>query len=218
MTTPTTDIAAWTAAVCDKAERVASTMDCQTDLFGMSINEMCGMRVAVDRLSVRTTSLLRVAASTVADEEEDEEADEEAVGKEVGEDAEEEQEGDVAVDVAMGEVSDESGGDEEENKGGAMTRRKERRKGRGLAEWSRTWCPRCPRACRSRNGHMSRILNGGRGRTRGKAKCDGKCKILLDIKIMKLNKLSKVKRKEQPRKTCLSRPGFVGMLAVKFVY
>jgi cobalamin biosynthesis protein CobT len=112
--TLTTDIAAWTAAVRDGAERVASAMDRQTDLFGMFINKMRGMREAVDHLSMSTASLSWVAASTVADEEEDEEA----VGKEVGEDTEEEQEEDVAVDVTMGEVGDESGGDEEENEGG----------------------------------------------------------------------------------------------------
>jgi hypothetical protein len=118
MTTPTTDIAAWTAAVHDRAERVTSAMDHQTDLFGMFIDEMRGMREAVDHLSTSTASLSRVAASMVADEEEDEEVDEEAVGKVVGEDAEEEQEGDIAVDAMMGEVGEESGGDEEENKGG----------------------------------------------------------------------------------------------------
>jgi hypothetical protein len=41
MSTPTTDIAAWTAAVHNGAERVTSTMDCQTEMFGMFINEMC---------------------------------------------------------------------------------------------------------------------------------------------------------------------------------
>jgi hypothetical protein len=109
------DIVAWTAAVRDGVERVASAMDCHTDLFGRFIDEMRRMREAVDRLSASATSSSRAAVSMLADEEEDEEADEEAVDKEVGEDAEEEQEEDVAVDV---EVSDESGGDEEENEGG----------------------------------------------------------------------------------------------------
>jgi hypothetical protein len=89
-TTPTTDIAAWTAAVRDGVERVASMMDRQTDLFGMFIDEMCGMREAVDHLSASAASSSWAAVSMVADEEEDEEA----VGKEVGEDVEEEQEGD----------------------------------------------------------------------------------------------------------------------------
>jgi hypothetical protein len=136
--TPTTDIAAWTAVVRDGAERVASVMDHHTDLFGRFINEMCGMREVVDRLSASATSSSWVAASTVADEEEDEEADEE-----VGEDMEEEQEGDVAVDVTMGEVGDESGGDEEENKGGEDDDNddedeeggEEGRSGSGGAEW-----------------------------------------------------------------------------------
>jgi hypothetical protein len=34
----------------------------------------------------------------------------------------------------------------------------------------------------------------------------------------KLNNLSKVKRTTTKEKTCLSGPGFVGVLAVKFVY
>jgi hypothetical protein len=112
MSTLTTDIAAWTAAVHNGAERVASTMDRQTDLFGMFINKMRGMREAVDHLSASAVSSSWAAVSTVADEEEDEEVDEEAVGKE------EEQEEDIVVDVMMGEVDDESGGDEEENEGG----------------------------------------------------------------------------------------------------
>jgi hypothetical protein len=128
--TPTTDVAVWTAAVRDGVERVASAMDHHTDLFGRFIDEMRGMREAVDRLSASAASSSRAAASTVADDEEDEEADteadeeadeevdEEVVDKEVGEDAEEEQEDDVAVDITMGEVGDESGGDEEENEGG----------------------------------------------------------------------------------------------------
>jgi hypothetical protein len=114
MSTPTTDIAAWTAAVHDGAERVMSVMDRQTDLFGMFIDKMRRMREAVDHLSASAASSSRAAASTVADEEEDEEA----VGKEVGEDVEEEKEEDVMVDVTMGEVGNESGGDEEENEGG----------------------------------------------------------------------------------------------------
>jgi hypothetical protein len=77
MSTPTTDIAAWTTAVRDRAERVMSAMDCQTDLFGLFIDEMRGMREAVDRLSTSAASSSRAAASTVADEEEDEEVDEE---------------------------------------------------------------------------------------------------------------------------------------------
>jgi hypothetical protein len=112
--TPTTDIAAWTTAVCNGVERVASTMDCQTQMFGMFINEMHEMRAAVDRVSASATSAvssLQVAASTVADGEEDEEAD----SKEVGSEEEQEQEGDVEVDVMMGDVGDESGGGEEEN-------------------------------------------------------------------------------------------------------
>jgi hypothetical protein len=104
--------------VRDGAERVVSTMDRHTDLFGRFIDKMCGMREAVDCLSASAASSSQAAASTVANEEEDEEADEEAVDKEVGEDAEEEQEEDVVVDVTMGEVGDESGGDEEENEGG----------------------------------------------------------------------------------------------------
>jgi cobalamin biosynthesis protein CobT len=101
-TTPTTDIVAWTVAVHNGAERVASTMDRQTDLFGMFIDKMRGMRAAVDRLSVSATSSSRVTTSMVADEEEDEQ----------------EQEGDVTVNITMGEVGNESGGDEEENEGG----------------------------------------------------------------------------------------------------
>jgi hypothetical protein len=93
MSTPTTDIAAWTAVVRDGAERVTSTMDCQTDMFGLFTGEMCEMRAVVDHVSMSTVSSLWAAASTVADEEE-------------------EQEGDDAVDVTMGEVG------EEENKGG----------------------------------------------------------------------------------------------------
>jgi hypothetical protein len=108
--TPTTDIAVWTTVVRDRAERVASTMDCHTDLFGRFIDKMRRMREVVDHLSASAASSSWAAASTVADEEEDEEADEEAVGKEVGEDMEEEQEEDVAVDVMMGEVGDKSGG------------------------------------------------------------------------------------------------------------
>jgi hypothetical protein len=122
MSTLTTDVAAWTAAVRDGVERVVSAMDRHTDLFGRFIDEMHGMREAVDCLSASAASSSRAAASTVVDDEEDEEADkeadEEAVDKEVGEDAEEEQEDDVVVDVTMGEVGDESGGDEEENEGG----------------------------------------------------------------------------------------------------
>jgi hypothetical protein len=68
--TPTTDVAAWTAAVRDGAERVASAMDCHTDLFGRLIDKMRGMREAVDRLSVSATSLSWAAVSMVADEEE----------------------------------------------------------------------------------------------------------------------------------------------------
>jgi hypothetical protein len=102
--TLTTDIAAWTAAVRDGVERVASAMDHHTDLFGRFIDKMRRMREAVDRLSASAASSSQAAASMVADEEEDEEA----VGKE-------EQEEDVAVDVTMGEVGDESGGDEEED-------------------------------------------------------------------------------------------------------
>jgi hypothetical protein len=132
--TPTTDIAAWTTAVRDGAERVASVMDRHTDLFGRFIDEMRGMREAVDHLSTSAASSSRVAASMVANEEEDEEA----VGKEVGEDAEEEQEEDVVVDVTMGEVGDKSGGDEEEDnnnddkdeEGG-----EEGRSGSGGVEW-----------------------------------------------------------------------------------
>jgi hypothetical protein len=125
-TTPTTDIVAWTAAVHNGAERVASTMDRQTDLFGMFIDKMRGMRVAVDRLSVSATSSSQVTTSMVADEEEDEE---------VGEDMEEEQEGDVTVNITMGEVGNESGGDEEENKGGEGDNNDEEEKsGTGGAE------------------------------------------------------------------------------------
>jgi hypothetical protein len=109
-TTPTPDIAVWTAAVHNGAERVVSVMDCQTDLFGM-FDKMRGMREAVDRLSASAASSSQAAASMVADEEEDEEVDKEVVGNEVGEDAEQEQEGDIVVDITMGEVSDESGGD-----------------------------------------------------------------------------------------------------------
>jgi hypothetical protein len=134
MSTPTTDIAAWTAVVRDGAERVTSTMDCQTDMFGLFTGEMCEMRAVVDHVSMSTVSSLWAAASTVADEEEDEE---------VREDMEEEQEGDVAVDVTMGEVGDESGGDEEENKGGEDDDNddedeeggEEGRSGSGGAEW-----------------------------------------------------------------------------------
>jgi hypothetical protein len=133
-TTPTTDIAVWTAAVCDGAERVASAMDHQTDLFGMFIDEMRGMREVVDHLSASAVSSSRAAASMMADEEEDEE---------VGKGMEEEQEGDVAVDVTMGEVGDESGGDEEENEGGEGDDNddkdeeggEEERSGTGGAEW-----------------------------------------------------------------------------------
>jgi hypothetical protein len=103
---------AWTAAVRDGAERVASVMDCQTDLFGMFIDEMRGMRAAVDHLSASAASSLRAAASTVADEEE----------------------GDVAVDITMGEVGDKSGGDEEENDGGEGDN-KEERSGASGTEW-----------------------------------------------------------------------------------
>jgi hypothetical protein len=107
MSTPTTDIAAWTAAVRDRAERVTSAMDRQTDLFGMFIDKMRRMREVVDRLSASTASSSRAAASMVADEEEDEEADEE------------ENEG--------GEGDD---NDDEDEEGG-----EEGRSGRGGAEW-----------------------------------------------------------------------------------
>jgi hypothetical protein len=127
MSTLTTDVAAWTAVVRDGAERVASVMDHHTDLFGRFINEMRGMREAMDHLSASAASSSRAAASTVADDKEDEEADKEAVDKEVGEDVEEEQEDDITVDVTMGEVGDESGGDEEEDD-------EEGRSGSGRAE------------------------------------------------------------------------------------
>jgi hypothetical protein len=62
--TPTTDITAWTAAVRNGAERVASAMDCDTDLFGRFINEMHGMREVVDCLSTSAASSSRAAVST----------------------------------------------------------------------------------------------------------------------------------------------------------
>jgi hypothetical protein len=102
-------------------------MDCHTDLFGRFIDEMRGMREAVDRLSTSAASSSWAAASSVAD-------DKEAVNKEVGEDAEEEQEEDIAVDVMTGEVGNESGGDEGENKGGEDND-EEGRSGSGGAEW-----------------------------------------------------------------------------------
>jgi hypothetical protein len=97
--TPTTDIVVWTAVVHNRAEKVVSTMDCQTDMFGLFIGEMCKMRVVVDHVSMSTASLSWAATFTVANQEAD--------GKE-------EQEGDDVVDVTMGEVGDESGGGEEE--------------------------------------------------------------------------------------------------------
>ena len=82
--TPTTDIAAWTAAVRDGAEVVADALDRQAQMFGALLDrqtqsidallgEVCRMRVAVDRLSASGASSSQAAASTVdADEDEDE--------------------------------------------------------------------------------------------------------------------------------------------------
>ena len=81
---PTTDIAAWTAAVCDGAEVVADALNCQAQMFGALLDhqtqstdallsEVCGMRAAIDRLSASGASSSQVAASTMdTDEDEDE--------------------------------------------------------------------------------------------------------------------------------------------------
>jgi hypothetical protein len=54
--TPSTDIAAWTAAVRDGAEMLAGAMDRQTQMFGTLIHEVREVRMAVDRLSASTAS------------------------------------------------------------------------------------------------------------------------------------------------------------------
>ena len=67
--TPTTDIAAWTAVVCNGAEIVADTLDHQAQTFGVLLDcqtqsidallgEVHGMRVAVNQLSAKAVNEL----------------------------------------------------------------------------------------------------------------------------------------------------------------
>ena len=73
--TPTTNIAAWTAAVCSSAEVVADALDRQTQTFGALLDrqtqsidtllsEVCGMRAAGDWLSASGASSSQAAVST----------------------------------------------------------------------------------------------------------------------------------------------------------
>ena len=91
--TPTTDIAAWTAAVRDGAEVVADALDRQAQTFGALLDRQTqsidallgkvrGMRAAVDRLSASGASSSQAAASTVdADDDEDEDDEGEDMGR-----------------------------------------------------------------------------------------------------------------------------------------
>ena len=106
---PTTDIAAWTAAVRDGAEVVADALDRQVQTFGALLDrqmqsidallgEVRGMRATIDRLSASGASSSQAAASTVdADDDEGEDVDRaaESVGAESGDDKDDER-----VDIA----------------------------------------------------------------------------------------------------------------------
>ena len=111
--TPTTDIAAWMAAVRDGAEAVADALDRQAQTFGalldcqmqsidVLLGEVRGMRAAVDRLSASGVSSSQAAASTVdVDEDEDEDDEDvdraaESIGAESGDDKDGER-----VDIAL---------------------------------------------------------------------------------------------------------------------
>ena len=113
--TPTTDIAAWTAAVRDGAEVVADALDHQAQTFGALLDrqtqsidallgEVRGMRVAVDRLSASGASSSQAVASTVDADDNEDQDDEgedvdrvvESVGTESGDDEDGER-----VDIAL---------------------------------------------------------------------------------------------------------------------
>ena len=95
---PTTDIAAWTAAVRDGAEVVADALDHQAQMFGALLDrqtqsidtllgKVCGMWVAVDRLSASGVSSSQAAVSTVdAGDDEDEDDEGEDVDRAAGSD------------------------------------------------------------------------------------------------------------------------------------
>jgi hypothetical protein len=83
-TTPSTDAAEWTAAMREGAERVAEAVDRQTEVFGAFIEEIRGLKTAVERLSSSSASSSRGASSvpdaegsTTGDEDEGMEEDEE---------------------------------------------------------------------------------------------------------------------------------------------
>ena len=72
MSTPTTDIVAWIAAVCNGVEVIAGTIDFQMQMFGALLNEVHRVWAAIDWLSASAASLLQAVVSTMDADEDDE--------------------------------------------------------------------------------------------------------------------------------------------------
>ena len=178
-TTPSTDAVEWTAAMREGAERVAEAVDCQTEVFGVFIEEKCRLKMAVERLLLSSASSSRgvssvsdVEGSTTGDKDEGMEEDEEMGeannrvsmrraddGSSDTEKSEDEGDSDAKGDEEQGD--DEGSG---ENEGERMTRRE--------AESKRAWRPRHPRLPGWHGGPASHVPEHGCGKEKEKEKCN----------------------------------------------